>query len=55
MLKTWTKILPFFIIEWYSKKYCERYYINLSRVGTAERLAVSPYRDTYFVVRDKKD
>jgi hypothetical protein len=53
MLKTWVKILPFFFIEWYSKKYCERYYINLSRVGTDERLAVSPFRDCYFVVKKK--
>ena len=55
MLNTWCKLLPFFFIEWYSKKYCERYYINLSRLGTAERLAVSPYRDCYFVVRKENE
>lgn len=37
MLATWTKILPFFIIEWLAKRSCERI-INYS-VGTF----VNPY------------
>ena len=55
MLQTWTKILPFFIIEWFSKKYCERHFINLSRDGreASTRSAVSPYLNAYFVVRKK--
>jgi hypothetical protein len=28
MLNTWTKILPFFIIEWYCKKNSERFTLN---------------------------
>lgn len=25
MLRPWTKLLPFFIVEWYAKKDCERF------------------------------
>lgn len=25
MLRPWTKLLPFFIVEWYAKKDCERW------------------------------
>ncbi len=25
MMKTWTKILPFFFIEWYAKRHMQRY------------------------------
>ena len=25
MLKSWTKILPFFFIEWYAKRKCQKF------------------------------
>ena len=28
MLRPWTKILPFFFIEWYSKRYCEVFHVK---------------------------
>lgn len=28
MLRPWTKILPFFFIEWYAKRYCEVFQIK---------------------------
>ncbi|NHT75915.1 hypothetical protein G8E10_09510 [Rhizobiaceae bacterium CRRU44] len=25
MLATWTKVLPYFIVVWFAKRYCERF------------------------------
>ena len=55
MFKTIIKILPFFIVEWMARKYCSKYKLNLYTDGRPEgiREAVSPFLDTYFVIRTK--
>jgi len=55
VFKTIIKILPFFIVEWMAKKYCGKYKLNLYSDGRPEgiREAVSPFLDTYFVIRTK--
>lgn len=57
MLQTWIKILPFFVVEWYSRKYCHAWNLNIASDGRAEgkRKAVSPFLDTYFVIRKTDD
>ena len=46
MLRTWTKILPFFIIEWYTKKYGEVFSIT---ENGKERKYNAPYPFSRFM------
>lgn len=45
-MKAWTKILPFFFIEWYAKKYTERFDLNTKTpvFGKKTETWVSPYK-----------
>ena len=59
-MKTWTKILPFFIVEWYARKNCEKLYLDsvtplFDMSGNAiYEIWVTPYRGTLVAV-DKED
>lgn len=46
MLKTWTKILPFFLVEWLAKR-------KLARFRLYDRMdSVNPYKGVYIEVSD---
>ena len=47
MLAKWTKILPYFIVEWYAKKHCER--MTLKMVD-GEAIVVNPYSHTIIAI-----
>ncbi|MCK9369783.1 hypothetical protein M0R04_07755 [Candidatus Dojkabacteria bacterium] len=53
MMRSWCKILPFFFVEWYARKYGERFrtpYFN------TQRTIVSPFKYSVFVFPpDDKD
>jgi hypothetical protein len=52
-MRTWTKILPFFIVEWLSRKHGEMFTISLY---TGSFLIVtSPYKGIYFSVTEELD
>jgi len=42
-MKTWTKLLPFFVVEWWAKKYCQMY----TTIGFT---IVSPYKDVRLIL-----
>ena len=45
MMKSWTKILPFFIVEWYAKR-------NLSKNSVRGSDYVRPYKGTLFLFNE---
>jgi hypothetical protein len=45
------KILPFFVVEWWAKKYCQKDYGIL--FNTHKRYFVCPFKDVYFTFRGK--
>lgn len=49
-MKIWTKILPFFIIEWYAKKY-----LSLHELKTDGLIFVRPYKDILMLIEDNYD
>lgn len=52
MLKTWCKILPFFIVEYIAKKHLERYQIIEGSLGRPEdfRVVAYPFHGVYIEV-----
>jgi|GEM_PF-3910876 len=53
MLKSWTKILPFFVVEWFIKKHGERFDINTKSHNWDEggrRTIVRPYSGIYMSI-----
>lgn len=47
-MKPWTKLLPFFFVQWYAKKH-----MQTNTLGG--RAGVWAYRDTFFTLRQKSD
>ena len=52
MLKTWLKILPFFIVEFIAKKKLERFkeYHMLGRV----KVIVIPFKNVEFIIEERE-
>lgn len=50
MLASWTKVLPFFIVEWVARRKCERFDIDWAGKFTV----VSPYKDTIITLSERK-
>jgi hypothetical protein len=48
-MRTWTKILPYFFIEWYSKKYGYQYDMDERYIENYTRI-VSPFKGVYIRV-----
>lgn len=47
-MQLWTKILPFFIVEWIAKKHLERWSMGKETI-------VEPFKGVYFVVEKDKN
>lgn len=48
MMAKWTKILPFFVVEWWARKNCERF---LALKGDRTGVYVSPYKDCMLILK----
>lgn len=49
-MRQWAKILPYFFIEWYAKRYCEA--ITLHQYNA---VVVSPFKDMFIKMGSLKD
>lgn len=48
-MKLWTKLIPFFVVEWLAKKYMERWYDERKN-----KQFVMPYKGVHFYfLKDK--
>lgn len=47
-MQMWTKVLPFFIVEWLAKKNLERFTIMTTKQGET---VVIPYKGVYIKVK----
>ena len=47
MLRNWTKILPFFVVEWIAKKYGEQFYDERVKSNF-----VYPYKNVRFYFKE---
>lgn len=45
MLKSWTKILPYFIVTWYIKQYGEKF------IAKNQGIYVTPYPDCLIILK----
>lgn len=57
MLKDWTKLLPYFVVEWLAKK-GERFEISTRHGDWSDRgrqTIVRPYLGVYIAVDDKRN
>lgn len=48
-MRQWTKILPFFIVEWIAKKYTEKFYDDRVKANF-----VYPYTDVRLYFKETK-
>jgi hypothetical protein len=51
-MKAWTKLLPFFVVEWLAKREMERWTIDLAG---KRAIVVVPYRGTFMLIEELKD
>jgi hypothetical protein len=49
-MANWTKILPYFFIEWYAQRYCEVIHTNTFNVRV-----VRPFNDMYIKYKGIKE
>jgi len=55
MLYNWTKILPFFVIEWYIEKHSEVFVFNKETLQNLEKVHfVSPYKNVLIKIKDSQ-
>ena len=55
-MKSWTKILPFFIVEWLAKRNLERFNINIKTCNwdkSGVKQIVKPYKGVYLETKGK--
>ena len=53
-MKTWTKILPFFFIEWFAKRYTEIFSMNENWVKDNPNVVV-PFKGIYIIKDGNKN
>lgn len=52
-MRSWTKLLPYFFVEWFIKKYGERFIVRDTWFKD-EPTIVSPYPGTYIKLKEPK-